>query len=211
MLIVHHLGVSQSERIVWLCEELEIPYELKIYKRAPMMAPPEYKALHPVGAAPIITDGPLTLAESGAIIEYIVHKYGGGRLIPKPSDAGWTDYLYWFHFGNGSLLPTLMRGMFLQFAGLDAESPLTKMAVARREALIDMIEQRLNEADYFAGAAFTAADIMNLFPFTTGRQFMPLDLSQRPGLTRYLKRIAARPAYKRAMQKGDPDLPPLAE
>ena len=94
MLTVHHLGISQSERIVWLCEELEIPYELKLYKRSPLMAPPEYKALHALGTAPIITDGKLTMAESGAIVEYIVHTYGGGRLIPTPGNALWVDYLF---------------------------------------------------------------------------------------------------------------------
>ena len=205
MLTVHHLGVSQSERIVWLCEELEIPYELKLYKRAPMMAPEDYKALHPLGTAPIITDGDLTLAESGAIIEYIVHKYGGGRLIPKPGTPGWTDYLFWFHFGNGSLLPTLMRGMMMKFAGVGDDSPIAQMTAARSNAMIDMVDRRLQEADYFAGADLTAADILNVFEFTTGQSFMPLDLSKRPGLTRYLARIKARPAYQRAMAKAEPD------
>src|ERR1700754_1773559 len=98
MLVVHHLRLSQSERIVWLCEELGIPYELKLYSRLPSMAgPPEYKALHPLGSAPTITDGKLALAETGAIIEYIVQSYGEGRLIPKRGDANWTDYLFWFH------------------------------------------------------------------------------------------------------------------
>lgn len=205
MLTVHHLGVSQSERIVWLCEELEIPYELKLYKRLPtMMGPPEYKALHPLGTAPIITDGALALAESGAIIEYIVHKYGGGRLIPKPSDKGWTDYLYWFHFGNGTLMPTLMRGMLMAFAGLPADNPMLKFTNARRDELIDMMDQRLREADYFAGAELTAADILNVFTFTTGRAFMPIDFAERPGIARYLDRIKARPAYQRAMAKAEP-------
>lgn len=204
MLTVHHLRQSQSERIVWLCEELGIPYELKLYDRLPTMSgPPEYKALHPLGTAPIITDGALTLAETGAIIEYIAHKYGGGRLIPKPTDPNWTDYLFWFHFGNGSFLPSAMRTMIMSFAGVAADNPLLQTMNARREGLIDMIEQRLSEADYFAGD-FSAADIMNAFAFTTGQRFMPIDFSKRTAMKRYVDRIAARPAYQRAMAKAEP-------
>ena len=116
MLIVHHLGKSQSERIPWLCEELKIPYELKLYARDPvtMLAPPEYKALHPIGAAPVITDGNLVLAESGAIMEYILAKYGNGRLVPAPNHPDFAPYLYWFHFANGTLQPSMGRNMFLR-------------------------------------------------------------------------------------------------
>jgi glutathione S-transferase len=208
MLTVHHLGISQSERIVWLCEELEIPYELKLYKRAPLMAPPDYKALHPLGTAPIITDGTLTMAESGAIVEYIVHTYGGGRLIPRPGTPSWVDYLFWFHFANGSFLPTVARGMFMKFAEVNVDHPLMLAVARRREALLDMVEKRLGEAEYFAGAELTAADIMSVFSFTTGQHFMPLDLSQRPAITRYLQRVKARPAYQRAMAKAEPALLP---
>lgn len=95
MLTVHHLQISQSERIVWLCEELEIPYTLKLYQRAPFLAPPELKALHPMGAAPVITDGPITLAESPACVEYIIQKHGSGRLMLPPSHPDYADYLYW--------------------------------------------------------------------------------------------------------------------
>jgi glutathione S-transferase len=205
MLTVHHLRSSQSERIVWLCEELGIPYELKLYNRLPtMMGPPEYKALHPLGSAPIITDGDLALAETGAIIEYIVHKHGGGCLIPKPNEPGWTDYLYWFHVGNGTLLPALMRGMIMKFSGASADSPFAQTMEQRKEALIDMIEQRLSKADYFAGDALTAADIMNVFMLTTGNRFMPIDFSARPAIRRYVERIQARPAYQRAMAKAEP-------
>lgn len=205
MLTVHHLRVSQSERIVWLCEELGIPYELKLYNRAPtMMGPPEYKALHWLGTAPIITDGDFALAETGAIIEYIVGKYGDGRLIPKPNTPGWADYLFWFHFGNGSLLPALMRGMMMKFAGAPADGPFAQIMEARKEALIDAIEKRLGEADFFAGAELTAADIMNVFMLTTGQSFMPIDFTKRPAIGRYIERIKARPAYQRAMAKAEP-------
>src|SRR5262249_20408783 len=190
MLVVHHLRISQSERIVWLCEELGIPYELKLYTRLPsMMGPPEYRSLHPLGSAPTITDGPVTLAESGAIIEYIVHKYGGGRLIPKPNDADWPDYLFWFHVGNGSVLPSLMRGMMMKFAGLGADNPVAEMGAKRSEALLDMFETRLASNNYLAGPNFTAADIMNLFPFTRGQAFMPFDLSKRPAISQWIARL----------------------
>ena len=104
MLIVHHLGKSQSERIVWLCEELAVPYQLKRYDRDPatMLAPPDYKALHPMGAAPVITDGDVVLAESGAIVDYIIARHGGGRLALAPAHPDYADYVYWFHFANGS-------------------------------------------------------------------------------------------------------------
>jgi glutathione S-transferase len=108
MLIVHHLGKSQSERIVWLCEELEIPYELKRYTRDPvtMLAPPEYKALHPIGAAPVITDGDLVLAESGAAVQYIIAKHGNGRLAPSADHRDFANFLYWFHFAMARCRPT---------------------------------------------------------------------------------------------------------
>ena len=113
MLVVHHLGISQSERIVWLCEELEIPYQLVHYERDPVtrLAPASYRALHPFGTAPVITDGDLVLGESGAIMEYVIAKHGGGRLAVAPDKANYSDYLYWFHFANGTLQPACMRLM----------------------------------------------------------------------------------------------------
>src|ERR1700712_1296315 len=113
MLTVHHLGVSQSERIVWLCEELGIPYELKVYDRDPVtrMGPPAYKALHKLGAAPIITDGDVVLPESGAIMQYIIGKYGNGRLSVGPEAPNFADYLFWLHFANASLMPSAMGAL----------------------------------------------------------------------------------------------------
>ncbi len=115
MLIVHHLGKSQSERVVWLCEELEIPYELKCYARdaKTMLAPADYKALHSIGSAPVINDGGLVLAESGAIVDYIVAKYGKGRLTLGAGDPDFAPFLYWFHFANGTLQANLGRLMIL--------------------------------------------------------------------------------------------------
>jgi glutathione S-transferase len=209
MLTVHHLGVSQSERIVWLCEELEIPYELKVYERDPVtrMAPPEYKALHPVGTAPIITDGDVVLPESGAIIEYIIGKYGDGRLAVGPEAANFADYLFWFHFANASMMPRQMRMMGAQAGG--EETPMQRFMRQRAEQSWDLVEQRLGDAPYFAGDEFTAADIIMGFVLTTMRAFAKRDLAAYPNLRAYLQRIGERPAYRRAMAKGDPKMTPM--
>jgi glutathione S-transferase len=209
MLTVHHLGVSQSERIVWLCEELGIPFELKRYDRDPVtrMGPPEYKALHPLGTAPIITDGDVVLPESGAIMQYIIGKYGDGRLTVGPGSPDFAQYLFWFHFANASMMPSQMAGM----AGNSDESPRTKFLRARSERAWTLIEERLGHVPYFAGKEFTAADIIMVFPLTTMRAFAPRDISIYPNIKVYLKRIAARPAYARAMAKGDPAMTPMLE
>jgi len=211
MLTVHHLGVSQSERIIWLCEELGIPYELKLYARDAVtrLGPPEYKALHPLGTAPIITDGDVVLPESGAIIEYIIVKSGNGRLTVGPAAPNYADYLFWFHFANGSMLPSQMRLMFLNMAGGDDEDPRARFIRDRAETPWKMVEQRLGEAPYFAGDAFTAADIIMGFNLTTMRAFAGRDLADYPNIKAYLARIGARPAYKRAMAKGDPAMTPM--
>jgi glutathione S-transferase len=209
MLTVHHLGVSQSDRIVWLCEELNIPYQMIRYERDPVtrMAPPEYKALHPFGTAPVITDGDLVLGESGAIIEYIIAKHGGGRLSLGPSSPNYTDYLYWFHFANGSVMPAAMVDLVVSRLGGEAAEN-TRALRARSDRAYNMIEQRLGKTDYLAGDAFTAADIIMLFPLTTMRVFVQRDLKPYPNIRAYLQRIASRPAYQRAMKSADPDLPP---
>jgi len=208
MLTVHHLGVSQSERIVWLCEELGIPYELKLYDRDPVtrLGPPEYKALHPLGTAPIITDGAVVLPESGAIMEYIIGKYGAGRLAVEPEAANYADYLFWFHFANGSMMP---RQMGLMGRSPGDDSPIARFMRDRAEATWELVEKRLGEAPYFAGDAFTAADIIMLFPLTTMRAFVQKDLAAYPNIRAYLKRIGERPAYRRAMEKGDPKMAPM--
>lgn len=211
MLTVHHLGKSQSERIVWLCEELAIPYALKVYDRDPVtrLGPPEYKVLHPLGTAPIITDGDTVLAESTAIVEYILAKYGNGALTVAPADANFANYLYWFHFANGSFQPSLMRCMVLARAEVPADKPVTQFADARRKQALALVDQQLGKTDYLAGDALTAADIIAVFSLTTMRIFYPYDLSPYPNILAYLQRIGAREAYRRAMKKGDPDLTPM--
>jgi glutathione S-transferase len=213
MLVVHHLGISQSDRIVWLCEELAIPYELVHYDRDPVtrLAPPAYRALHPFGTAPVITDGDLVLGESGAIIEYIIAKHGGGRLALTVHSPQFADYLFWFHFANGSVMPSAMTDFIVKMLGDNIDAGALKALTARSDRAFAMIESRLGQNDYFAGAEFTAADIIMVFPLTTMREFAPRDLAAFPHIRAYLKRIGARPAYQRAMAKADPGFtPPLS-
>ena len=211
MLTVHHLGKSQSERIVWLCEELGIPYDLKVYDRDAVtrLAPPEYKALHPLGAAPVMQDGDVLLAESGAIVDWIIAKHGKGRLVLAPDHPDFADFLYWFHFANGTLQPATGRNMILGRLDLQADNPMLKAMKARLDLALSLLEARLAKAKYLAGSAFTTADIMAVFSLTTMRYFLPFDLSPYPAILAYLQRIAARPAYRRAMEKGDPGMPLL--
>jgi glutathione S-transferase len=211
MLTVHHLGKSQSERIVWLCEELGIPYELKVYDRHPVtrLAQPDYKVLHPIGAAPVITDGDVVLAESAAIIDYIVAKYGSGRLVLASDHPDFAQFLYWFHFANGTLQPALGRNMILGRLNLPGDNPMLLAMKSRLKLALDLVEARLGKVDYFAGREFTTADIMIVFSLTTMRLFLPFDLAPYPAILAYLQRIGRRDAYQRAMRKGDPDLTPL--
>ena len=211
MLTVHHLGRSQSERVVWLCEELGLEYELKRYQRRAdnRLAPPQYKALHPMGTAPILTDGDLVLGESAAICEYLIQTYGDGRLAVKRGEPGFTDYLYWFHFSNGTLQPVILQVMFLERADPSDNNVPLQSAKRRFLLVFSTLEKRLGEAPYLAGAELTAADIMTVFSLTTMRLFKPYELSPWPNVLAYLQRIGARPAYRRAMQKADPDLTPV--
>jgi glutathione S-transferase len=204
MLVVHHLGISQSERVVWLCEELNVSYQLIRYERDPAtrLAPENYKALHPFGTAPVIADGSVVLGESGAIMEYIIHKYGGGRLAVTPDRPNYADYLYWFHFANASLMPIVMGSIG---RSSESSSPIqqarTRTLAARDKRAYDLMERHREE--------FSAADIIMLFPLTTMGVFAPRDFSPNPSIRAYLQQIGARPAYQRAMQKADPDFRPL--
>jgi glutathione S-transferase len=212
MLTVHHLGVSQSERIVWLCEELGLQYELKRYERDPAtrLAPAAYKALHPLGTAPVITDGALLMSESGAIAEYIIGRYGNGRLGVTPDKPNFADYVFWLHFANGSMMPNELIRLMINLLG-SQDSPIVQSLRSRGDKAYALVDKRLGEADYFAGSELTAADIMMVFPLTTMRAFEARDLGGFPNIRRYLQRIGERPAYRRAMEKGDPGMKPLLE
>ena len=211
MITVHHLGVSQSERIVWLCEELGIAYELKTYPRESNgAAPPAYKALHPQGTAPVITDGPLALAETGAIVDYILARHDGGRLVVGPQAPNFPDYLYWLHFGNGFFVPAAMMGIVATRMAGDNKQAAQGFS-GRLELAYRMTEERLGEVPYFAGPEFTAADIMMVFPLTTMRAATGRSLGASPHLRAYLTRIGGRPAYQRAMKKADPEMKRVLE
>lgn len=212
MLTIHHLGVSQSERIIWLCEELGLPYELKHYTRDPVtrLAPPELRAVHPMGAAPVIEEDGIILAESGAILEYILARHGQGRLVVPPQDpVAFATYLYWLHFANGNLQPVMGRSMLLSRLDLPADNPVRLSQQGRLTKAWQAVEDRLGQSPFLGGPDLTAADIMAVFSLTTMRAFMPVDLAPYPAIRAYLQRIGTRDAYRRAMQKGDPGMAPL--
>ncbi len=213
MLTIHHLGKSQSERIIWLCEELDVPYALTHHVRDPvtMLSPPALQALHPLGAAPMIVDGDLLLAESGAIVEYIIQRHGGGRLVLGNAHPDYPQYLYWLHFANGNLQPVMGRNMILRRLDLPADNPVRVASLGRLTKVLQHVDQRLQDAEFLAGAEFTAADIMSVFSLTTMRYFMPVDLAPYPAIRDYLARIGRRDAYRRAMAKGDPGMPLLLD
>ena len=210
MLTVHHLGISQSERIVWLVEELGLEYELRRYDRRAdnRLAPDDYKALHPMGIAPVIQDGDLVLGESGAICDYLCGKYGGGRLSPGPDDPDYADHLFWFHFSNGTFMTTLMMQLVLAGGGGDA-NPASVFVNDRSRRGWEMVEQRLSQAPFFGGRNLTTADIMMVYCLTTSRAFRGTSIDGYPNLKAYLARIAARPAYQRAMAKAEPGMAPM--
>jgi len=208
MLTVHHLGQSQSERIVWLCEELGLDYAFKRYERRAdnRLAPDEYKSLHPMGIAPVVTDDDgFVLGESGAICDYLCARYGQGRLVPGVDDPDFAGHLFWFHWSNGTFMTTLMMQLALRGAGRDV--PMLPFVADRSRRAWEMIETRLGETPYFGGSSLTTADIMMVYGLTTSRASgAPLD--DMPNLQSYLAGIRSRPAYQRAMAKAEPGAAP---
>jgi glutathione S-transferase len=201
MITIHHLGVSQSDRIVWLMEELGLPYRLEWYDRGPDgLAPPEYLALHPAATAPVIEDGSLRLAESGAIVEYISHRYGGGRLSVTPDRREYPDYLYWMHFNNN------VQGLFFAklAAGGKGEGPVGAFIRRREDGYYRFLDRRLGESAYLAGPEFTCADIMVTFNLTSLSRVGGRHIDDLPNVLAYLERITKRPAYLRAMEIAGP-------
>ena len=202
MITIHHLVASQSERIIWLMEELGLPYALKIYHRDPatFMAPAALREIHPIGQAPVIQDGDVRLAESLAITHYILESYGGGRLCIRPGAPGYADYLYWLVYSIGGLMPQAIQIMISARMGGNQDDPRAAMIQERRSRHFRMIDARLSANEWLAGDTFTAADIMCQFPFGTMSQFAPLDISNYLGIRRWLDRINDRPAFQRAMK-----------
>jgi len=216
MIVVHHLNNSRSQRVLWLLEELGIPYEIKRYQRdaKTMLAPPELRAVHPLGKSPVIQDDGATLAESGAILEYLVARHGNGRLIPAAGAPERLRYTYWMHFAEGSAMPPLL--LKLVFNRIEkGPMPFFVRPVARAIAQrakstfiqpnidrnLDFMEGELAKSDWFAGAQFSAADIQMSFPLEAARARGGLD-AKHPRLMAFLERIHARPAYRRAVDKG---------
>ena len=216
MITVHHLNNSRSQRVLWLLEELGVPYEVKRYERdaETMLAPPTLRAIHPLGKSPVITDDGRTLAESGAIVEYLVDRYGNGRLIPAAGSPERLRYTYWLHYAEGSAMPPLLIKLVFDRMEI-APMPFFIRPVARaisgraKTAFIgpqialhlDYMEGELGKSTWFAGNEFTAADIQMSFPLEAAAARAGLDAS-RPKLMAFLERIHARPAYQRALEKG---------
>lgn len=209
MLTVHHLRLSQSERIVWLCEELGLDYDLKLYTRRTdnNLAPDDYKALHPMGIAPVITDGDLVLGESGAIVDWIVAKYAPGTpLVPGLDHPDFADHLFFYHWSNATFMTNGM--MALVASRMISGGSIPPFVADRMAKSWAIIERRLGEADYFGGAQLTTADIMIGFQLTTSRAMSGMSIEGMPNLQAYLKRIGERAAYQRAMAKAEPGMPP---
>ena len=216
MITVHHLNNSRSQRVLWLLEELGLEYEIKRYQRNPktMLAPPELRAVHPLGKSPVISDGGLVLAESGAIVQYLTERRGGGRLVPRADSPDWLRYIYWLHFAEGSAMPPLvMKLIFDRMA--TAPMPFFARPISRGIAAkvkssfiepniarnLDYMEAEIGRTGWFAGSGLTAADIQMSFPLEAAAARGGLDRS-RPKLVDWLERIHARPAYKRALERG---------
>lgn len=217
MITVHHLNASRSQRILWLLEELGLDYEVKRYERdrKTMLAPASLRAVHPLGKSPVITDGDITLAESGAIVEYLIGTYGDGRLIPPPGSAERRRYTFWLHHAEGSAMPLLVMKLLFQEMSKRAPffiRPLTRL-IERQigtsyidpslSAEVRYWEATLAGSAWFAGAEFTGADIMMSFPAETAAA-RGVVKGMHPKLLEFLKTIHARPAYRRALERGGP-------
>ena len=219
MIVVHHLENSRSQRVLWLLEELGVPYDVKRYARNPetMLAPPELRTVHPLGKSPVVTDGDVTMAESGAIVEYLVDRYGNGRLIPPPGTPARLRYTYWLHYAEGSAMPPLL--LMLVFNRVEtAPMPFFVKPIARQIAgrvkstfiepqlklHFDYLESELGKSTWFAGDEMSAADIQMSFPIEAADARAGLGASGRPRLAAFLQRIHARPAYQAALAKGGP-------
>ncbi len=218
MITVHHLENSRSQRVLWLLEELGVPYEVKRYERDKKtnLAPKELLKVHPLGKSPVIEDGGVVYAETGAIIEHIVETYGGGRLMPAKGTDEHRRYKYWMHAAEGSYMPPLVMALVLNrmdtakmpFFARPIAKKLTKAArdgylTQTTKALFDYLDAELGRSEWLAGRDFTAADIIMSFPAEASLQRVDAAKSAKH-LKPYVDRLHARPAYKRALEKGGP-------
>lgn len=201
MIIVHHLNNSRSQRILWLLEELAIPYELKCYQRDPKtnLAPPELKAINALGKSPVIEDGAQKLIESSAIIDYLVRRHGDGRLQPDPSTPAYDEYVQWLHFAEGSAMLPLMLNLYVGRLG-EAGAPLHLRINSEVANYLGYLDTALSQSDYLLGDEFSAADIQMSFIGEIARA--QGKLGNYPHITAWIERFQARPAYQAALQKG---------
>lgn len=216
MITVHHLNNSRSQRILWMLEELNVPYEIKLYERNPetMLAPESLKKMHPLGKSPVITDGDLVIAESGAIIEYLAHNYGKDSMLPETGGQAWLDYTYWLHYAEGSLMPPLVMRLVFQkiktspmpflikpVAKGIADKTVETFVGPMIKTHLDFIEDHLSKNTWFLGDTLSAADIQMSFPLeaSVARGIVG---EGRPSINDWVARVHARPAYQKALEKG---------
>ncbi|GAB2501509.1 glutathione S-transferase family protein [Arenimonas alkanexedens] len=218
MITVHHLNNSRSQRVIWLLEELGVDYQVKRYERdaKTMLAPPELRAVHPLGKSPVITEDGAVVAESGAIMEYLADRHGQGRLLPPPGDLARQACTYWLHYAEGSLMPPLLMTLIFSkvrsapmpffakpIAKGIADKVMNSFVSPQVELHFDFLEATLAKSEWFAGPDFSVADIQLSFPIEAAAARGALG-PKRPKLAAYLERIHARPAYQRALAKGGP-------
>jgi glutathione S-transferase len=219
MITVHHLNNSRSQRVLWLLEELGLPYEIRKYERdaQTMLAPESLRQVHPLGKSPVITEDGITVAESGAIVEYLLEQHGQGRLVPPPGTEERRRFTYWLHFAEGSAMPPLLLKLIFDRIGSGQGMPFFVKPIAKGiagkvkslmvepnlERQLDFMEAELGKSEWFAGNDFSAADIQMSFPVEAAAMRAGLNES-RPRLMAYLKKIHARPAYRKALERGGP-------
>ncbi len=215
---VHHLEKSRSHRVLWLLEELELDYELREYSRDPttMLAPVELKKVHPLGKSPVVTVDDVTLAESGAILEYLVERFGRGRLIPPPNTPERLRYTYWMHYAEGSAMSPLLLKLVCETVKVKSPWLVRPIATAIANTVLgsfvhpqlrthfEWVESELGRSEWLAGDELTAADIQMLFPIEAYVARATRDVGDKPRLTKFLERVHARPAYARAIKRGGP-------
>lgn len=218
MIVVHHLNASRSQRVLWMLEELGVPYEVKKYQRdaKTMLAPPELRAVHPLGKSPVVTDGGRTLAESGAILEYLVDTYGNGRFKPAEGTDERLRYTYWMHYAEGSAMPPLLLKLVAsRIASAPVPffvRPITKKIAGQLESSFvgpqiethfDFVEAELGKSEWLCGAELTAADVQMSFPLEAAVARAGVG-QKRPKIRAFVEKIRDRPAYSRALEKGGP-------
>ena len=201
MIVVHHLNDSRSQRILWLLEELGQPYEIKQYQRdaTTRLAPPELKAVHPLGKAPVMTDGGLTLAESGAVVDYLIRHHGQGRLQPASGSPDYEPYLQWLHYAEGSAMLPLMLRLYVGRLGA-AGAPLAPRIASELENHLGYVDRSLQGREWLMGDALTGADIQMSFVGEAARDLR----AGYANINAWVKRFQARPAYRKALERGGP-------